>query len=489
MASFDKPLPSPPIARFVDPNSPTKAQRTLVDAEAGIPSVAAWPVLRPESTFTPEAELTTDDTGLQQRQQQPRQSQHDVMSNASNSEQTANTLVKNRKTSSGTASTSRTNLAVSQSEQHVQPIERRSFSSNNPYAKIVDTVSSGADASSRRPRSHNASTPLPPPIPLRRSSKRKSLPLSRRDWSKVPHLPTVTPGNDIELITATRPLSALQPEQPLITDSAVFSSEQPLVTATRPLSALQPEQPLITDSAVFSSEQPLVTAVSENSHGDSLDTSEREEVSNTSIAKDAARDGMSLIKYEPADTWLAASLVHQAWVQDPATGWWSRTLAWRADEPHHGPVLRIHKDIEAILFGDEKNFPADSIVPDLPTSSSLSRTLHSIAKRASWQSSHKAPSSSRSPTQASLPIRPAVKEGAPVVISPIRSMRPARQPSAPVSPKSLSLPEQSSPREVMAAVTMVNQANSGTSATKSSSIEVLPAQLASLNQVCHAFST
>jgi hypothetical protein len=246
MASFDKPLPSPPIARFVDPNSPAKAQRTLVDAEAGIPSVAAWPVLRPQSTFTPEAELTTDDTGLQQRQQQPRQSHHDVMSNASNSEQTANTLVENRKTSSGTASASRTNLAVSQSEQQVQPVERRSFSSNNPYAKIVDTVSSGADASSRRPRSHNTSTPLPPPIPLRRSSKRKSLPLSRRDWSKVPHLSTVTPGNDIELSTATRPLSALQPEQPLITDSAVSlpSRRTAMAIPLTPLSAKKSRTPL-----------------------------------------------------------------------------------------------------------------------------------------------------------------------------------------------------------------------------------------------------
>jgi hypothetical protein len=384
------------------------------------------------------------------------------MSNASNPEKAANTLVENSKTSSGTAPASCKNLAVSQNEQHVQPVERHSFSSNNPYARIVHTVSSEADASSRRPKSHRISTPLPPPIPLRRSSKRKSLPLSRRDWSKVPHLSTVTPEDDIESSTITKPLSAMQPDNSSATNSAVFSPEQP-----------------------------LVATVSEQSHGDTLDTSKRKEVSTTSLADNATQDEMSLIKYEPVHTLHAALPMHQVWVLDPATGWWSKTLAWRADEPDHGPVLRIHHDIEVILFGDDKSFLTDSNVPDAPTRNSLSRTLQSIAERVSWHSSYNAPPSIQSPTQTSLPIKTTVKEMAPVVISPIRAMRPARQSSAPVSPRGLPSPEQPSPRaqeaQVTAAITMVIEASSCTGTIESSSTEVLEAQSASLSQVCHTF--
>ncbi|KAH6848680.1 hypothetical protein B0T12DRAFT_193746 [Alternaria alternata] len=45
----DKPLPSPPIAQVVDPNSPLKASRTLVDAFTPSPTLKEYPVLRPEN--------------------------------------------------------------------------------------------------------------------------------------------------------------------------------------------------------------------------------------------------------------------------------------------------------------------------------------------------------------------------------------------------------------------------------------------------------
>ena len=45
----DKPLPSPPIAQVVDPNSPPKASRTLVDAFTPSPTLKEYPVLRPEN--------------------------------------------------------------------------------------------------------------------------------------------------------------------------------------------------------------------------------------------------------------------------------------------------------------------------------------------------------------------------------------------------------------------------------------------------------
>ncbi|KAI4613135.1 hypothetical protein J4E83_007546 [Alternaria metachromatica] len=45
----EKPLPSPPVAQVVDPNSPPKASRTLVDAFTPSPTLENWPILAPEN--------------------------------------------------------------------------------------------------------------------------------------------------------------------------------------------------------------------------------------------------------------------------------------------------------------------------------------------------------------------------------------------------------------------------------------------------------
>lgn len=44
-----KPLPSPPIAQVVNPNSPPKAQRTLIDAYSASPIGPDWPIIHPEN--------------------------------------------------------------------------------------------------------------------------------------------------------------------------------------------------------------------------------------------------------------------------------------------------------------------------------------------------------------------------------------------------------------------------------------------------------
>jgi hypothetical protein len=54
----------------MDPNSPPKAQRTLVDAEVGTLSETQWPIIRPENVSPSETILTTDEKGMQQQQQQ-----------------------------------------------------------------------------------------------------------------------------------------------------------------------------------------------------------------------------------------------------------------------------------------------------------------------------------------------------------------------------------------------------------------------------------
>ncbi|KAF2017888.1 hypothetical protein BU24DRAFT_460877 [Aaosphaeria arxii CBS 175.79] len=45
-----KPLPSPPVAQFINPMSPPKARRSLMDAEAGTPSGEQYPALQPEAS-------------------------------------------------------------------------------------------------------------------------------------------------------------------------------------------------------------------------------------------------------------------------------------------------------------------------------------------------------------------------------------------------------------------------------------------------------
>lgn len=65
--SCNKPLPSPPIAQIIDPASPPKAQRTLVDAEAGSPTSEEWPILKPENMPPLESPTFPRDTGCPQR--------------------------------------------------------------------------------------------------------------------------------------------------------------------------------------------------------------------------------------------------------------------------------------------------------------------------------------------------------------------------------------------------------------------------------------
>lgn len=58
--STQKPLPSPPIAQVSNPNSPPKAQRTLIDAQSESPIRGNWPVLHPENVSSDSNSLAQD---------------------------------------------------------------------------------------------------------------------------------------------------------------------------------------------------------------------------------------------------------------------------------------------------------------------------------------------------------------------------------------------------------------------------------------------
>jgi hypothetical protein len=56
--TLDKPLPSPPVAQIINPSSPPKVSRTLIDATvAGTPTEQQYPVLRPENVVPENVEV------------------------------------------------------------------------------------------------------------------------------------------------------------------------------------------------------------------------------------------------------------------------------------------------------------------------------------------------------------------------------------------------------------------------------------------------
>jgi hypothetical protein len=126
MTNLNKELPSPPIVQVVDPNSPPKAQRTLVDAESGILSDSAWPILQPENVSCAEIPLITNEKAYVQEQQR-------IMSHRSAFVHVANKLVENRNDRSSSAFEDRI-------ERCVSPTFDQAASSQNGRTSICEGV-------------------------------------------------------------------------------------------------------------------------------------------------------------------------------------------------------------------------------------------------------------------------------------------------------------------------------------------------------------
>lgn len=175
--SRNKPLPSPPIAQVIDPNSPPRAQRTLVDAEAGILPADVWPILTPADTSSPSAALTTNVTAQQTQQPSRRDSNH------SDPEEIVETFVIPRAQDNLPDNIDRPGTTTNNQEapeQHTSgTIEQRRFSSNNPYVREFHAVSPQADVAVSSPLNDTAGSPMLLSIPPRVSSKRVSLPSDR----------------------------------------------------------------------------------------------------------------------------------------------------------------------------------------------------------------------------------------------------------------------------------------------------------------------
>ncbi|KAF2853399.1 hypothetical protein T440DRAFT_305297 [Plenodomus tracheiphilus IPT5] len=198
----DKPLPSPPMAQVVNPNTPPKARRTLVDAESGSLFQSDWPILCPEAASDLANEsinhLTTGFRNAKQNQNQQQQHspQHRSASVGAAPKEISNPYFVNRKFKSSAAAeivaeagvdpawvadTSPTRDAASRRPQSQQITQPRALGSNNPFANSYHAMSTGPEESIPSPLARKKSAPGFITIPPRGSSKRDSLPLSAQE--------------------------------------------------------------------------------------------------------------------------------------------------------------------------------------------------------------------------------------------------------------------------------------------------------------------
>ncbi|KAH7086415.1 hypothetical protein FB567DRAFT_593358 [Paraphoma chrysanthemicola] len=395
LSSRDKPLPSPPIAQVVDPNSPPKAQRTLVDAEAGTPSDEAWPILRPE-TFSPLKDMTSYRLPKPEQQQQ-RRSVSEVSSQSHN----ANMLVENRSfTASASFDVGGGSVSSRQSQQppalleerKPKTIEARRFSSNNPYGRAFHAYSPAGDEAVNSPLARKSSAPLTIQVPPRLSSKRASLPLLRTELHGESSQEEV---HDIKQNIKQWPLHKLDSDD---TPSSVQDH------ANR-------------DEVIFSATNDAAPS------GESVNSELAARSSDVSLA-DKNVSPQDHLEDQP--------------LYDPETGYRTKILSWKKDEPTRGPVLRVHKDADALILGIGEVSDDEPDLSDEPSEKvSLRHSIGAFAHRMSKPNRSTTTAESKPlPTTASTMASTMAEADKieSVKISPLRNFAPQRQPSARLPP-------------------------------------------------------
>jgi hypothetical protein len=280
----------------------------------------------------------------------------------------------------------------------------RRLSSNNPYAKVIHAMSPNADVAISSPLSHRTSAPMLLSVPPRTSSKRSSMPLYTHSATKEP-------------VRATSALS-----QPIRSSKTSWPLPEPRIEIPLPTRSYKPSEEQLSSTAVY---RPHLVHTHDNA--------ESEKDHEPSVVQNATQHEDCLVNIEDPQP------AEKIWVTDSKSGWRSRILSWRPDEPTIGPELRIHPDAHIILLGDIQDLPECSDLRDQsPERASLSRSLNTVTGR---MSRHTSPSVN-SPTQShtTTELDTAKSKRIPAIISPIRAMRPSRQSSTAVSPSSPSMP-------------------------------------------------
>jgi hypothetical protein len=384
--SCDKPLPSPPIAQIVNPASPPKAQRTLVDAEAGTPTDEVWPVLKPENVPPLKSPSLSTDGKLPQRSVFETSTLQRNGSSVLESRDITPSVTNRTPSQMSELSTGEEQLSHQRSRHMTEP---RIFSPMDPYAKSFHAISTDASVAIDSPLAHKQRSLPAIAIPPRTSSKRSSL-LS----------PDITAGE-----SPTQPSASLRPAQSGYTKWPIFAA------------ADETSKSQVTDRA--SESDACFTAEPENNESVSFDGANVtrshygsiDSVSTWSLAAGSSLDNEAKVNYEGSVR--------------------VRRVSSHSSNPESGPTLRISADADAVLLGRDNSIPP---VPTLPEHV-LQQSFHEhsigilpgrvtkqilVNKATSAGSRTPSPSLTETETIGSKPVK----------ITPIRSMQPPRKPSS-----------------------------------------------------------
>ncbi len=362
--SCNKPLPSPPVAQIVNSASPPKAQRTLVDAEAGTPTDEQWPILRPENVVTPSEPVALSESNAGVRTPQQSVSKDSALRRSSYPLVEMITAPSLSLPFGNRESQSEDTASIY--EKFAQMIEPRDFGSMDPAAQSFHAFSTNADVAIDSPLASTQRTSPGLLIPPRVSSKR----------------------------TLVIPLESSTLEPPEKPASAPF---QPVKHAVKQGST---KWPVLGQRSVH-------TGI-ENLDGEIASDLEQGLLADQEPVEPVSLDGRSTVPshYGSIDGGSSSSLAPEtSLTNEPETRLKEsvrvKRISWYSPNDGSGPILRIFADADAVILGSDDSDHA-SLAWVQPTSPTDSRTP--------------TPLSTETETRTSNPVK----------VTPIRSMQPPR---------------------------------------------------------------
>lgn len=375
------------MAQIVNPESPPKPQRTLVDAEAGTPTDEQWPILRPENILLSKhpALSRADPFG-----------QHSV-SEASTLQRNDVPVLKSRVTIPSSVNDCTPSQQIgfpavdwnSTGEKSQESTVQRRFSSMNPYAQTFHAYSTSSEVALDSPLAHKQQISPEVIVPSRISSKHDSLTLPAAPPAKM---------SSQSPCASFRSVKQGSTKWPVLEDASDTSlDERPDKGVLNNLQHHLVAEPEPVGPAYF------VGADMIQSQFGSIDNA-----STWSLGAESSLDDRSETRCE-GDFRV-------------------KRLSGHSYNSESGPILRIFADADAVILGQEDSIPA---VPALPEQvfdhSPHERPVSTLAGCISRQMLVKmtSPSGTRTSTPSTTQTEPV--ETKPVKISPIRSMQPPRE--------------------------------------------------------------
>ncbi|KAF2713918.1 hypothetical protein K504DRAFT_151108 [Pleomassaria siparia CBS 279.74] len=366
-ANLHKELPSPPMAQIVNPLSPVKAKRTLVDATVATPTEDRWPVIRPENIPPAQVEVPS-----------PHEKQLDTLPQA---ERSSPPPVPKSPPEPPETMESPQALGLLESPSNIG----YAFSTDS---EAIDSPVAGKKVSYRPTAIHSKA------IPNRGSSlrpMRNSLPLRSEDRSS-------SENEDDPPISRIRRVKPGSTKWPLLDASPTI--------APLPLS----EASDVMEDGIGKESQP---------DGEACHDMKSTETYHTLVSQQIATDSYS--RWSISDDSSIGEVQEQGLNSSARV----KRLSTHTLNSGLGPVLTIASDADTVLFGDRGSVPKTLPFPDTTvTKSSQERSFSALAGRVSRQTMSRI-SLNKSP-QSNIPCSSEYETNATVRITPIRSMQPPR---------------------------------------------------------------